>query len=903
MKTISLLILFSPLLSAGTWSTAEWTGDSSSGISTEKTVWAYHFGSATDTAVNGVTVTGIATGNPSAAGDFAITGVNFVFNNHFNDLTALTGTGSAVIARDFIYGGAPATITLSGLVTGASYTASVFGVGFNAPDARTSTFASGVDSLAVDENALGSGKGIRVDYAFTAAAATQIITVTPATTATFHLYGLALATEPITVTTAADEDDGSLGGGSGISLREAVRYAGSGATVYFDPALDGKTISFTAGEIEVAGDITIDAGSLPNGITLDGNHASTLFRILNGKSLTATGLTLTRGGLAGTQGGAIYNGGSLDLTRCTLSNNACNSGAAFSQNSDDSISKLSHCTITGNRALVDGATGGILIFRGVCQMDHCTVSGNTGTNFGGAIYLQSPGSLSLENCIIAGNKDSRANDIYRFSGTLTLIGSNLIGSNQTVSDLFPTGPLAGTQAAPLDPKLSPLARFGGNTMTLHPLVGSPAIDAGGATNPGGTDQRGYPRFTNGDGKGGAALDIGAVEAGPAVKVTTVIDEDNGSLGGGKGVSLREAVRYAANGSVIRFATKLSGTTITLGGKAIPISKNLFIDASSLVTPVTVSGNKASRILSVGGNSTLAIQRVRFTGGRGAKGKSNMPGQDGGGIRNSGSLALIDSTLTGNKSGEGGPYRGPLRSSGGNGGAIANFGTLQLILSRISNNSTGQGGLHIKKNLRGDTGDGGAIYNSGKLELRDSTLSGNSGNQSGGIRQHGSENAATSAEGCTFSGNSGISGGAFFNASGTTTMRNCTFSGNSVTSGGGAIENGGGATLAMTHCTLSGNTAGGFGGGAIYSSATLVLNHCIAAGNTPDNVTGAAFSGTQNLTSGDPLLAPLSNTGGPTATRLPLTGSPAIDAATTSTSPFDQRGVLRNGAPDIGAAEF
>jgi hypothetical protein len=135
------------------------------------------------------------------------------------------------------------------------------------------------------------------------------------------------------------------------------------------------------------------------------------------------------------------------------------------------------------------------------------------------------------------------------------------------------------------------------------------------------------------------------------------------------------------------------------------------------------------------------------------------------------------------------------------------------------------------------------------------------------------------------------------------MRNCTFSGNTVAFGGGAIQNGDAATMALIHCTLSANTASGLGGGAIYNSSNLAMNHSIAAGNTPDNITGTAFTGTGNLTSGDPLLAPITNNGGPTSTMLPLTGSPAVNAATTSTSPFDQRGVPREGIPDIGAAEF
>src|SRR5581483_2236607 len=58
-----------------------------------------------------------------------------------------------------------------------------------------------------------------------------------------------------------------------------------------------------------------------------------------------------------------------------------------------------------------------------------------------------------------------------------------------------------------NPLLAPLGDYGGPTLTMLPLAGSPAIDAGadgGAPFP--TDQRGYPRLS------GAHVDIGAVEA-------------------------------------------------------------------------------------------------------------------------------------------------------------------------------------------------------------------------------------------------------------------------------------------------------------------------------------------------------------------------------------------------------
>lgn len=62
---------------------------------------------------------------------------------------------------------------------------------------------------------------------------------------------------------------------------------------------------------------------------------------------------------------------------------------------------------------------------------------------------------------------------------------------------------------------------------------------------------------------------------------------------------------------------------------------------------------------------------------------------------------------------------------------------------------------------------------------------------------------------------------------------------------------------------------------------------------------------------DPLLAPLADNGGPTATHLPLAASPLRDAIAAGTSglcdaaaPLDQRGVLRPQGTgcDIGSVE-
>src|SRR5262245_24511025 len=96
---------------------------------------------------------------------------------------------------------------------------------------------------------------------------------------------------------------------------------------------------------------------------------------------------------------------------------------------------------------------------------------------------------------------------------------------------------------------------------------------------------------------------------------------------------------------------------------------------------------------------------------------------------------------------------------------------------------------------------------------------------------------------------------------------------------GAVSSGG--PLTVNQSTLSGNVAP-VGGGIYKGGGSLAVFNSIVAGNTQNSgndIQGSATYSGVNLTSGDPLLAPLGDYGGPTPTRPPLPGSPAIDAAT------------------------
>ena len=206
---------------------------------------------------------------------------------------------------------------------------------------------------------------------------------------------------------------------------------------------------------------------------------------------------------------------------------------------------------------------------------------------------------------------------------------------------------------------------------------------------------------------------------------------------------------------------------------------------------------------------------------------------------------------------------------------------------------------------GYSGAGGGIFvNSGaSLTVNDSTFSGNDAlSVGGGIFVD--SGAGLTVNDSTFCGNySDTDGGGIF-CSGTLTINSSTFSANSSTAGGGIAC----GALTINGSTFSGNSAF-YSSGGILCNGGVYLTNTIVAGNTPGDLyeVSGAFFGANNLTNGNPLLAPLGNYGGPTQTMPPLPGSPAIGAGGVADNTFatDQRGYSRtqNGLIDIGAVEL
>lgn len=311
------------------------------------------------------------------------------------------------------------------------------------------------------------------------------------------------------VTTLSDEDNGSMGGGSGISLREAVKYSIAGDTITFAPALAGKTIRLTLGHIPVAHSLTIDASALPGPITLSADRTGngktpddTYVIHLSAGDLVLNSLILADANVGESKGCVTIAGPgslSLKLDRCTLTRNSgYHSGAIYMKAGNLTIS---NSTFSGNSAVKAGsafsASGSFVTienstfsqsagptmacWEGDLSIRHTTIAGNLASKGGPAVYYNANGTFSLTNSIVTGNTSASQPNVICTQGTFI------------ATDNITSG----------DPRLAPLGDYGGPTQTMPPLPGSLAL--GSATWPPAlaADQRGFPRTDK--------PEIGAVE--------------------------------------------------------------------------------------------------------------------------------------------------------------------------------------------------------------------------------------------------------------------------------------------------------------------------------------------------------------------------------------------------------
>ena len=137
------------------------------------------------------------------------------------------------------------------------------------------------------------------------------------------------------------------------------------------------------------------------------------------------------------------------------------------------------------------------------------------SHFSGGLYVAA-GSVSLTNSILAlnGHNQPGADNGLDCNGPVTSLGYTYLQRPAGCNFTLATGDITGG-----DPRLGPLGRHGGSTLTMVPMPGSALLDHGSPAQVGSHaadacsrhDQRGIRRPADSDQDGVARCDIGAVE--------------------------------------------------------------------------------------------------------------------------------------------------------------------------------------------------------------------------------------------------------------------------------------------------------------------------------------------------------------------------------------------------------
>ncbi len=403
-------------------------------------------------------------------------------------------------------------------------------------------------------------------------------------------------------------------------------------------------------------------------------------------------------------------------------------------------------------------------------------------------------------------------------------------------------------------------------------------------------------------------------------------------------TLRAAIQERNAGTAVDTIVVPAGVyTLTLAGTGEDAAATGDLD---ITLPVIIKGlGKSETLIDAAGIDRVfdvfwagqgeGVQISSLTVRNGDSGAEN-----GGGVRNQGTLELIGVVVTGSRAGQG--------SGGGVHARLAAlFSRTTIIDSDISGNQALIAGGGVYAELVGTLSDGIEITGSA---ISDNNVAGASGS-GGGIYAIGSPVSIIQS---TVSGNTApLAGGGIY--AGPLSLLRSTVSGNTTEGDGGGIY--GVGLLTLGSVTVAGNTAGasgvnGDGGGVYVASGSIDLQQSILAGNIDNSPTtlapdcgGIAISSGYNLigdgtgcsgindgvngdqvgttaTPIDPQLGALAFNGGTNPTHALASLSPALDAGapdcpTLAYQVFDQRGATGNSDGDgdgvaicdIGAYEF
>lgn len=403
-----------------------------------------------------------------------------------------------------------------------------------------------------------------------------------------------------------------------------------------------------------------------------------------------------------------------------------------------------------------------------------------------------------------------------------------------------------------------------------------------------------------------------VSLGPATAAGATFTVDTTGDPGAPGTtSLRQAVdaANASDGNTVQFSPSLAGSTITLS------TGELFIDhAVTIVGPgagkLTISGANASRIFRLecpyGYVSTpVSISALTLVEGKATYG-------DGGALSSHNCLLLLSGVVaTASHATSGGCIafdNGTITNSVVSGCQADQWGggievntalsAPHIDFSTITSNTAVHGGGGIVLN-NVNSGFSSRITRISRSTIRDNSATAQTGSQYGGggilVRHSGLQlYYSTVAQNNAYSFGGGVTFGDAYSANLSRIFRSTVaLNAGQKNTGNGVFSTGG--TVDLSWSIVAGNF-NKYGLTDLSGSFAAFYSLVQSPG-------GATITGNGSKFNVDPVLSPLDEYGGPTATMLPDAGSPAIDAIPSCTN-TDQRGLPAcvNNLSDMGSVE-